>query len=287
MDTGTIGPDSELLAKYRLVCENALRRLTADLKPDDVAGRDVAYARVRESNETFIRNNREKFGAGSASAFRGVVEEVIAHDSHNGQIAAPASGADKTPVFVDENKASENPARPAASLRNMSYDESRRSSLIGGLIGFALASFVGFAVWVIGAPPADEVTRQELFNAKFAKARPQIEAAVQYLDRVEQEIVKRQKGDGAALAAVAGKKFVSLDKVLPELAKEMPAAMPARTGMLVRATANGYKIVFRSRLCSAVEFARPELLDRVREPANTAGLGCEYFGVWNKPGAKF
>jgi hypothetical protein len=278
MDTESIGPDSELLAKYRLVCENALRRLTADLKPDDVAGRDVAYARIRESNETFIRNNREKFGANSASAFRSVVEEVIAHDSHNGKIAAPASGADKKPVFGDENKASifENPARPAANLRNLSYDGSRRSSLIGGLIGFALASFVGFAVWVIGAPPADEVTRQELFNAKFAKALPQIEAAVQYLDRVEQEIV-----------AVAGKKFVSLDKVLPELAKEMPAAMPARTGMLVRATAKGYKIVFRSRLCAAVEFARPELLDRVREPANTAGLGCEYFGVWNKAGARF
>jgi hypothetical protein len=280
MVTDSIEPDSALLAKYKTVCENALRRLTAGLETGDAIGRDVAYSRIRESNEAFIRNNGGKFGESSASAFRGVVEEIIAQDVRNGQ--APAAVTDE-----DHMPGSGNRAKPAADFRNAPQSARPRSALSGGLVGFGIAAFAGFAFWVVGAPPADEVRRQELFEAKFAKSLPQVEAAAAFLDRVSQEIVKRQETDGAALAAIAGRRPVMLDKVLPEIAKEMPAEMPAGTVLLVRATDTAYKIVFRSRLCTAVEFARPEMIDRVREPAKAGGLGCEFFGVWNKPGARF
>ncbi|WP_353643031.1 hypothetical protein [Mesorhizobium sp. WSM2239] len=75
---------------------------------------------------------------------------------------------------------------------------------------------------------------------------------------------------------------MTIDKVLPKLAKEMPKELPPRTVLYIAANTVAYKI-FRSVLCTTVEFARPALVDLKRQDE---GLGCEFFGVWNAEGAK-
>jgi hypothetical protein len=107
--------------------------------------------------------------------------------------------------------------------------------------------------------------RQGQFEAQFEKSVPKIDVAVRFLERVEQEVIRRQKTDGAAFAALASKGLMTIDKLLPELAKEMPKELPARSVLYIAANAAAYKIVLRSVLCTTVEFARPAMVDPKRE----------------------
>jgi hypothetical protein len=278
MDGNSEGLDAALLGKHRAVCENALQRLTAGIGPDDVAARNAAYAKIRDSNESFIAKNAAKFGAAAAAALRGIVEEIIAQDARDGPMSAAPDGEDHASGLVAEmepvNRTMEAPPRQ------------RRSALFGGLVGAGLAVLAGIGLWIVdgawsSAPSAAE--RQRKFEAQFEKSLPKIDVAVRFLERVEQEVIKRQKTDGAAFAALASKGLMRIDKLLPELAKEMPKQLPPRTVLYVAANAGAYKIVFYSVLCTAVEFARPAMVDAKR---NHEGLGCEFFGVWNEAGAK-
>lgn len=278
MDGDSGGLGAALLAKHRAVCENALQRLTAGLGREDVAAREAAYGRIRESNESFIAKNPGKFGDGGAEALRGVVEEIIAQDVRDSS-SRPAAPHGADPAF-----------RPVAEVepvnRTKEAPRQRRSALFGGLVGAGLTVLAGIGFWFAeGAwsstpSPAE---RQREFEAQFEKSVPQIDVAVRFLERVEQEVIKRQKTDGAAFAALASKGLMRIDKLLPELAKEMPKELPPRTVLYVAANAGAYKIVFYSVLCTAVEFARPAMVDAKR---NHEGLGCEFFGVWNEAGAK-
>jgi hypothetical protein len=214
MDGNSGGLDAALLAKHRAVCENALQRLTSELGPEDVAARNGAYAKIRDSNESFIAKNQGKFGDGGTAALRGVVEEIIAQDVRDNWRSAAPNGADLAFRPVAEagsvNRTKETPPRQ------------RRSALFGGLVGAGLAVLAGFGLWIVdgawsSAPSPTEQQRE--FEAQLEKSLPKIDVAV----------------------------------------------------------------VFRSVLCTAVEFARPAMVDPKR---NHEGLGCEFFGVWNEAGAK-
>jgi hypothetical protein len=162
-----------------------------------------------------------------------------------------------------------------------------RSALFGGFVGAGLAVLAVAALWFAegawSSSVPSQTERQRQFEAQFEKSLPSIEVAVQFLERVEQEVIERQKADGAAFAARASKGLMTIDKVLPELAKEMPKELPPRTVLYVAANTVAYKIVFRSVLCTTVEFARPAMVDLKRKDE---GLGCEFFGVWNAEGEK-
>jgi hypothetical protein len=277
MDGNSGGLDAALLGKHRAVCENALQRLTSGLGPDDVADRNAAYAKIRDSNESFIAKNAAKFGDAAAAALRGIVEEIIAQDARDGPMSAAPDGEDHASGLVAEaepvNQAKEAPRQ-------------RRTALFGGLVGAGLAVLAGIGLWIVDGAWSSALSpteRQREFEAQFEKSLPKIDVAVRFLERVEQEVIKRQETDGTAFAALASKGLMTIDKLLPELAKEMPKELPPRSVLYIAANTVAYKIVFRSVLCTAVEFARPAMVDLKR---NDEGLGCEFFGVWNEAGAK-
>ncbi|EHK57268.1 hypothetical protein [Allomesorhizobium alhagi] len=277
MDGNSGGLDAALLGKHRAVCENALQRLTSGLGPDDVAARNAAYAKIRDSNESFIAKNAAKFGDAAAAALRVIVEEIIAQDARDGPMSAASDGEDHASGLVAEVEPIN---RTKAALRQ------GRSALFGGLVGAGLAVLAGIGLWMVDGAWSSALSpteRQREFEAQFEKSLPKIDVAVRFLERVEQEVIKRQKTDGAAFAALASKGLMTIDKLLPELAKEMPKELPPRAVLYIAANTVAYKIVFRSVLCTAVEFARPAMVDLKR---NDEGLGCEFFGVWNEAGAK-
>jgi hypothetical protein len=279
MDGNSEGLDAALLGKHRAVCENALQRLTAGIGPDDVAARNAAYAKIRDSNESFIAKNAAKFGAAAAAALRGIVEEIIAQDARDGPLSAAPDGEDHASGPVAE-------VGPVNRTREAPPRQQRRSALFGGLVGAGLAVLAGIGLWVVDGAWSSALSsteRQREFEAQFEKSLPKIDVAVRFLERVEQEVIKRQKTDGAAFAALASKGLMTIDKLLPELAKETPKELPPRSVLYIAANTVAYKIVFRSVLCTAVEFARPAMVDLKR---NDEGLGCEFFGVWNEAGAK-
>jgi hypothetical protein len=129
------GLDAALLAKHRAVCENALQRLTSGLGPEDVAARDAAYARIRESNESFIAKSAGKVGDGAA-VLRDIVEEIIALDVTAGGRQRPTARiwlSDPSPRW----NRSIGPRRPSRQ---------RRSALFGRLDGAGLAVLAGIGL---------------------------------------------------------------------------------------------------------------------------------------------
>jgi hypothetical protein len=277
MDGNSGGLDAALLAKHRAVCENALQRLTAGLGPENVAARDGAYAKIRESNESFIAKNADKFGERGAEALRGVVEEIIAQDGNERWSPSAPRGEDASRPLGEAERVGQTKDVPPRQ---------RRSALFGGVVGAGLAAVAAAALWIVGgmwSEAPSQTERQSKFEVQFEKSVPKIEVAVRFLERVEQEVIKRQEADGAAFSAMASRGLMTIDKLLPDLAKEMPKELPPRTALYLTANTAAYKIVFRSALCTAVEFAHPAMVDPKRKHE---GLGCEFFGVWNTPGAK-
>jgi hypothetical protein len=134
------------------------------------------------------------------------------------------------------------------------------------------------------AMPKSEKAAVVLEN-KYETALPQVPIAVDFLNKVSDAVIAMQKSDRAGLEAKASKAFVSLAALDPELAKQMPAALPVGSAVIVRADRSDFKILFNWTLCGAVQIARPEMIDHVRDRVN--GLGCPYFGLWTTGGANW
>lgn len=267
--------DDTLADKYRSTFEKALLRLTAGLTDDDVLGRAGVHARMRESNENIIAQNAEKLGPEGAAILRDVLDTVISESNAETQI--PVAVHDHPASKIDDRSAKPD-AGPASS----------RSVAMGVLLGICISGLLAFVLSWLGAMnvSADIGTagRTRDFEERFAQSYPKVEIAAGFLELAEKEIIRRQQTDGPTLAAIAGEKFVPIATVSQDLVKRIPPEMPANTVLLVRADAQAYKIVFRSALCTATEFVRPELIDPVRK---SESLGCEFFGVWNALGEKF
>lgn len=120
---------------------------------------------------------------------------------------------------------------------------------------------------------------------KYVSALPQIPIAVDFLNKVSDAVIAMQKKDRAGLEAKASKTFIGLRTLDPELAKQMPASLPAGSTVIVRADGFNFKILFNWTLCGAIQIARPEMIDHVRDRVN--GLGCPYFGLWTSGGANW
>jgi hypothetical protein len=70
-----------------------IQRLAAGLSPENVAAWDAVYAKIRESNESLIAKNADKFSESGAAALGGLVEEIIAQNirEHRGPVAPGGS----------------------------------------------------------------------------------------------------------------------------------------------------------------------------------------------------
>lgn len=134
------------------------------------------------------------------------------------------------------------------------------------------------------ALPQDEKALAVLEH-KYASALPQIPVAVDFLNKVSDAVIAMQKKDRAGLEAKASKRFVALKVLDPALAKLVPASLPTGSAVIVRADGFNFKILFNWTLCGAMEIARPELIDHVRDKIN--GIGCPYFGLWTSGAANW
>lgn len=284
----TVGTEKQRYKAYIL-------RLAAETSSDDLRTKLAIYDKLRAANEQMIRNNGATIGAERASLLRAALEEAIRE--HDAGEESPAAAPDNRPepYKVPDDPAAIPPLKqmkqrtPAAPAVPASKAQSGKGRwlVLGGILGILLTAAVLAALYsveLIGfsiGPQA--VGRQTLLERRYPEGLSDIDPAMAFMRRVEQEILRRQKTDAAALVAVAGGGFKPLSAIDPDLAKQQPALLGGNS-MVVQADAKGYKLLYSSPLCATVRFAQPALIDPVRD---FKGLGCYYFGLWNDAGSKF
>lgn len=199
----------------------------------------------------------------------------------NGGPAATAA-LDSTINAIEASYAPKPMPEPASSAQRGKWKTYLPALAVGAVLG------VAGAVLLIPKPlpalPQDEKALAVLEH-KYASALPQIPIAVDYLNKVSDAVIALQKKDRAGLEAKASKRFVALRVLDPVLAKQVPASLPAGSSVIVRADGFNFKILFNWTLCGAVQLARPELIDHVRDKIN--GIGCPYFGLWTSGAANW
>jgi hypothetical protein len=156
------------------------------------------------------------------------------------------------------------------------------SALTGGAI---LGGIATAAAIVLGLQfqPYDPIAAKlmQQYNATALL----VPAAVEYLHKVTDAVVKMQKDDAAALEAIASEKSISVASLNPALWKQFPKSMPPGSSVIVRANKNDYKILFNWTLCGAARVTAPQMVDPRR--AQSEALGCPYFGQWTSAAAKW
>lgn len=244
---------SELqIQKYR----ERLQRSVAVLDAKTPEEREAGYDKLRLAVDALLKKSKLSLGPEVASMLRDSLEEMIQARRGAGRV---------TP-------SSQTIADPHAFTR-------------GAFLGLVGAAALGAGLAWTGVLSAFEMTPGSSAVAAAYRANlPRVEIAEIFLERVREEIVGRQAKDPDGLAKVAGARFVPLKALAPELAGELPKALRKTTGVIVRADATGYKILFDWPLCATVQFSKPHLLDPVRK---SEVLGCTHFGVWNEAGAEW
>lgn|GEM_PF-1482044 len=144
------------------------------------------------------------------------------------------------------------------------------AALIAGLIAGAGSTYL----WTSGKAAS---------GVSAAQARPLIETTKLFLQKVRDRVVLQQKADPGQLADKTGARFMRATELWPELRDE-EAKLPTRPAVIVRANADGYKVLAPSTLCTAAKMIEPGLVDPVRDKTPFV---CMHFGYWNDAGAKF
>jgi hypothetical protein len=150
---------------------------------------------------------------------------------------------------------------------------------LGVLIGAIVAA--GLVSAYQAGDLAGGATRAAKLEKLYQNGQAHVPAALDFLRKVVDAVIARQKGDRHGLDTSA-KAFISLAAFDPELAKQMPHSLPAGTFVTLRADAFNFKILFNWTLCGSIGISHPEMVDPVRS-ANGL-LGCPTFGLWT-PGA--
>jgi hypothetical protein len=278
-----------------------ITRLTAGIPASDAAARAAVYDRMRIANEKIIARNA---GEGDAARLRELLDEVITEYELELRLANPDDdpsfelNLDEQEVSRDlernepEETAPEMTQRTTTPLDGSNFATAQREPAgagwpVGLLLGLLLSAACAAAAWWFGAVSLTAgpqgSPRSAEFERRYAVLLPQVNVAAAYLDQVEKEVQKLQAADPKT-AAIAAKKFVPLEKILPKVAATKPKTLPAGTKIIVRADGRNYKILYYSVLCSTVQFAKPAMVDAKR---GTAGLGCLYFGKWSAGGKAF
>jgi hypothetical protein len=230
-----------------------IRKMIADRQAHSAAERQKIYAAARAALEK------------TASADTTAMMEL------EGAILAVESGYAPEPQTPPPAAAPRN-----AFLRRLA--EVAVSALVGALVaGLAIAVFIPQFL--------SQGTTANALKKQYEKTAPHVPAAIEFLQKASDAILKLQKSDPAGIEAKASKRFVALRTVDPQLDKQMPASLPPNTSIIIRADRNDFKLLFNWTLCGAVKLLKPEMVDPVRD--NPDALGCPYFGLWSAGAAKW
>jgi hypothetical protein len=266
-------------------------RLAGQAPAEDLRTKLAIYDKLRAANEQMIRNNSATIGAERASVLRAALEEAIREHNAGGEPATTIPDP-RQPYEVPDDPVALPPLKQGVASFHAAPEPKARPRkgrwlVLGGILGILLTAAVLAALYslkLVGFSIGREaVQRQALVEQRYREGLSDIDPAMAFMRRVEQEIQRRQKTGAAALAAIAGGGFKALSAIDPDLAKQQPA-LPGGNPMIVQADAKGYKLLYSSPLCTTARFARPELVDPVHD---FKGLGCYYFGLWNEAGSKF
>lgn len=261
-------------SKYRTLLEKILDGVDTS----DRAAVEAGYGRLREANERMLAGNPRFAETGRDHAMRVSVESVIAGHAaaleSAADTAAQNEGGDLTPAPAAAKRA------PAVPVLTFVVGLVVGAAMIGGLAFAGIIGPVASDNAAVSAGPGDE--RGALWEAEYQAALPLVEASAELLGKVEEEIVKRQRDDSAAVAKLFGGKFLALRAFDPKLAGAIPKGLPRGSRVILSADAKAYKVLIAGPLCRTVALARPELVDPKRKGD---GLNCTHFGRWNEAGA--
>lgn len=265
------------MEEYRQKYRQYLSKALEGVDTSDPSAVEAAYVRLRAANERMLANNPRLAETGRDAEMRAAVEAVIAEHTEAARMAVEPAAA----AAVSEP---EPEAAVASSARPRGSKAMLATGVIAGLAIGAVTLLLLSSTGVMKVSTGAEAQRQAQWERDFEKSLPKLDASIEFLGKVEKEVQRRQKEAAADLAKVAGAKFVQLRAVDAKLAASAPKGMPQGTGILVRATDKGYKILYTGPLCRVASMARPDFVD---PKDRNVGLECTRFGVWNAAGASF
>jgi len=237
----------KLNERYMNIVRAALEKSGAISKQD----RNACYERLVETNEKLIG--------------RQASEEVAAAMRRELAACIAAIEAECEPVSEKE----------LSSMRSGPVGSIILSLLAGAAVGAGLV-FIGMNYVT---PAASGLHDARALDGELAELQPQLAEAKAFLDEVRSYV----ESNTAEIGQTAAQRFVNLQDINPQLAEAAPE-LAAGGAVLMRADGTGYKILYRSPLCSVAKFLEPGMVDPIRDPN---AVGCMHFGYWNEAGASF
>ena len=267
------------MEQYRQKYREYLDKMLEGVDPEDNAQHEEALAKLRASNERMLAKDPRLQDSGRAQLMRDALEDVIRERS-----SPPADDDALQPA--EEPTAELPPPQAAASTRYAPPNRSRdfliglAAGAVGAIVILGLVAATGTVSLLTGA----SAQRAQLFEENYQASLPQLEAASSYLRQIEEEVLRRQREEPAALTDAAGESFLPLYRFDGMLTEQMPDNLPRGSNISVRANATAYKIIMAGPLCRIAFIAQPDLVDprRVED-----GLNCFRIALWNDEGAEF
>lgn len=231
---------------------------------------------VADRNAHSLAERETIYAAARAALARKAVDRPDASAALEAAIAAVEAAQPSPPAAPEEAPA---PAPgPAAAAPPARIGPRLRQFLAFGAGAVLGALAVAVATAIVAASGPDTNDAGKLLEARYRKTLPQIPVAVEFLHKVSDAVIDMQKKDRAGLEAKAGKNFIGLAALSPDLVRQMPKTLPPGSAVIVKADGFDFKVLFNWTLCGAVGIAKPEMVDRVRSKADV--VGCPNFGIW-------
>jgi hypothetical protein len=179
-------------------------------------------------------------------------------------------------LFGDAANEWRNEGRPNTSERRVGRGG---SATLGFMFGVFCAGIIAFLlIDQSGAKQYDPLA----LDVRIAALQPKVDQAERFLQSAREYVERQMLEDPDGLEAKAGRDYVLFSDIAPpELMKRAPEIPGA--DLLVLVADGGYKILYLSALCTAVQLVRPVLVDPTR---TVFPLGCTHFGYWNEAGAQ-
>lgn len=237
--------------------------------------RENLYERLRVWNEQTIakRDDADLVAAQLRIQLEEAIAEYEAGLYETGQLEQ-VNTPDNAPFFGHSEAQAEPDnqvsAPPVLATKERSIAWPVAAALVAGLIAGAGAIYL----WTSA--------RTDVL-ASAEQARAMVDETARFLRTVRDEVVSQQKAAPEALTEKAGKQFVPLSAVFPDLSSE-EAKLPTKPLVLVMANANAYKVIASSPLCTAAKLLEPDLVDPARDKVPFV---CMHIGYWNDAGVKY
>jgi hypothetical protein len=279
--------------RYRRYLENLLVNAG-----DDPDARLKAIATLRASHERLLINNPRLAGTDTEALLNAAVEAVIAeYSGPDGPVQAGPTddayvpAADERREHAHQSEAppqpspsfSAEPAAPAPAPARKTGLLSRHMPVFRAGAGAACAVLAVLAATSLaGVSFGDKARRAALFEEEHQRSAARLPEVVGFLGRIVEEVERMQQDNPDRLVEIAGRRFVGIQRLSRDLSSQQPADLPSGSLFLVRANAEGYKVLFTWPLCRAAAIEMPHMVDPERR---NDGLNCSHFGLWNEAGS--